>query len=341
MKIKIPLFLSLLLAGVMAQTACRSHSTARSPMPPLLLAGGMTHAAPPPITVAVFNFNSPSKGPTIRNNLAIATSLITANLSTNPCFFLVERTELQKILDEEAFGKSGNITPDTAAKIGQLTGAKVLVTGQFLLVSEAKPIGGRKVVIIANVIGTETGRVFMEKVEGVRSNEMALDSDLSKKIAQTITRQRTNLIADTAILHDKRIAQILKKIQGKQRPAVSVQIDEQFLNVKNPGQAAQTELGMIFKEAGFEVVDGKSDKKPEVLITGTAWSSVNTKENDGLLSCSATLTVKAQDRLTGKILSLDRQDSTAVDLNRQMAANEALGDAADGLAERLLPLLAK
>src|ERR1700722_15885551 len=152
----------------------------------LSLAGVIAHAAPPPITVAVLDFDSPSKGSMIRQNIAMATALITADLSANPRFNLVERAALQKILGEEALGQSGNVNPDSAARIGQLTGAKVLVTGHFLLASQAKDLNARGVVIIANIIGAETGRVFAEKVQGVRSNELALISDLSEKIAHII-----------------------------------------------------------------------------------------------------------------------------------------------------------
>ena len=42
---------------------------------------------------------------------------------------LVERAELEKVLGEAELGLSGTVSPETAARIGHLTGAKVLVTG--------------------------------------------------------------------------------------------------------------------------------------------------------------------------------------------------------------------
>src|ERR1700722_13466116 len=56
------------------------------------------------------------------------TSLLTADLSADPRFNFVDRGQLQQVLDEEALGASGIISQDSAAKMGQLTGAKVLVT---------------------------------------------------------------------------------------------------------------------------------------------------------------------------------------------------------------------
>ena len=43
---------------------------------------------------------------------------------------MVERAELEKILGEQELGLSGTVSADTAAKVGNLTGAKVLVTGR-------------------------------------------------------------------------------------------------------------------------------------------------------------------------------------------------------------------
>jgi len=95
----------------------------------LSLASSMAQAPPqPPITVAVLNFGSPFKV-RLRNEIGLISSLLAAKLSVDSRFVLLERADLKKILGEEALGLSGNISPDSAARIGQLTGTKVLVTG--------------------------------------------------------------------------------------------------------------------------------------------------------------------------------------------------------------------
>ena len=73
--------------------------------------------------------------------IAASTSLLTADLSADPRFNFVDRGQLQQVLDEEALGASGIISQDSAAKIGQLTGAKVLVTGRVLLLRRTVPTG--------------------------------------------------------------------------------------------------------------------------------------------------------------------------------------------------------
>jgi hypothetical protein len=264
------------------------------------------------------------------------TSLVTADLSADPRFNFVERAQLQKVLDEEALGSSGNISPDSAAKIGQLTGAKVLVAGRVLL-----PRGkGDDVVILANIIGTETGRMFSQTEEGSRSNLVAMTSDLSKKIAQTIADQSTNFLVSAATLREQRISEIMGKIKGNQRPAVSIKIDEQLPGGSGALQTTGTELGVILQKAGFTVVDEKSDAKPDLFITGSAVAAT-TGKNGSFFSSHATLEIKVQERTTGKILSFDRQEHVAVDISEQMAARKALENATDELAERLLPLLAQ
>jgi len=51
--------------------------------------------------------------------------------------------------------------------------------------------------------------------------------------------------------------------------------------------------------------------------------------------------IKVRDRLTGKLLLVDRQTSVAVDLSEQIAAKTALENAVLNLAGRVLPKLVK
>jgi hypothetical protein len=66
--------------------------------------------------------------------------------------------ELDKALGEQELGLSGAIAPAAAAKVGQLTGAKVLVTGRVMQ-------AGSETLVVAKLIGTDTGRVFAAKAK--------------------------------------------------------------------------------------------------------------------------------------------------------------------------------
>ena len=80
------------------------------------------------LTVAVFDFESKDEG--VRDLGPKVATLLNANLSAEPQIITVERAELEKVLGEQELGLSGTVSPDTAAKVGHLTGAKVLVTGR-------------------------------------------------------------------------------------------------------------------------------------------------------------------------------------------------------------------
>src|SRR5437762_5418151 len=123
----------------------------------LLASAGSTFAAGNILTVAVFDFES--KDEAVRDLGPKVATLINANLSAEPQIITVERAELEKVLGEHELGLSGTVSPDTAAKVGHLTGAKVLVTGRVFKAD-------KELVIVAKIIGTETSRVYGELVKG-------------------------------------------------------------------------------------------------------------------------------------------------------------------------------
>ena len=61
------------------------------------------------------------------------------------------------------------LSTDTAAKVGHLTGAKVLVTGRVFLVDKER-------MIVAKIIGTETSRVFGEISKASASSSLSRSS---------------------------------------------------------------------------------------------------------------------------------------------------------------------
>ena len=307
MKIKIPLFLSLLLAGVMA------------------------HAAPPSaLTVAVFDFKGDVKAAHYGDKV---TTLVTANLTTGTNFILVDRANLKRALKEQAFDVSGMANPATAAKIGQITGAKVLVAGKVIT------IGANHLVVVANVVGTETGRLFADQVEGAADHLMDLTSVLSQRIAQTISDQATNLIAAAQESREERLERIIKNITGTNRPTVSVNIG-QSPNPSNPSKPTEAAFGEILMKAGFTVVDANSDRKPDIEITGVKDHNVGPRRGS-MYSASVGISLKVQDRRTGALISYEHEVDFAADATKKGANDAALDRAVNALAEKVLPLLAK
>lgn len=291
---------------------------------------GTTAFAADILTVAVFDFESHDEG--IRDLGPKVATLLNANLSAEPQLITVERAELEKVLGEQELGLSGTVSPDTAAKVGHLTGAKVLVTGRVFRAD-------KELVLVAKIIGTETSRVYGELVKGGTATSITdLSAELAKRVAATVTQKGDTLIAKVES-RDDRIARIKKSIADKKLPTVSVKIGERHFGQPVIDPAAETELGLILQQCGFTMVDDKSKDRPDVEITGDAFSAYGLRKGN-LISCKARVELKAQKR-TGEILAVDRQTSVAVDVTEQTAAKTSLQEAAQELAERIVPKLAQ
>jgi len=154
----------------------------------LLLAGGIVRAlASDVLTVAVFDFDS--KDESVHNLGPKVATLVNVSLSAEPQIITVERAELEKVLGEQELGLSGTVSPETAAKVGHLTGAKVLVTGRVFKTDT-------ELFIVAKIIGTETSRVYGEMVKGrVDASISDLSANLAKKIVADVTQKGDTLIA--------------------------------------------------------------------------------------------------------------------------------------------------
>ena len=257
-------------------------------------------------------------------------TLINATLSAEPQLITVERAELEKVLGEQEFGLSGTVSADTAAKVGHLTGAKVLVTGRVFKVD-------KEIIIVAKVIGTETSRVYGEMVKGASAASITdLSAELAKKIAATVSQKGETLVAKVET-REQLVERIKKSLSGKTLPSVSVKLAERHYGGQTIDPAAETELGKLLLECGFKLVDDKSPEKAEVEITGEAFSAFGMRKGN-LISCKARVELKAHKR-TGELLVVDRQTSVAADVAEQTAAKTSLQNAAAELAERLLPKL--
>jgi hypothetical protein len=248
---------------------------------------------------------------------------------------LVDRTDLKKVLDEQALTLAGAVKADEAVKVGQLTGAKLLVTGSVVQVD-------KKLYLIAKIIGSETGKVVGVSVEGVQTDELGtLAGKLADQIVEKLGKEAEKLSPKPATVVD-RITELNKKLGKSTRPVLHVSISERHVGVATIDPAAQTEVGRFSKETGFELVDVEEGNKgkADILITGEGISETAGRLGS-LVSVRARVEIKAVDRKTGKVLAVDRQTALVVDLSEQVAGKQALQDAAGLLAERMLPKLVK
>jgi len=297
----------------------------------LLAFSSFAAVADTPLSVAIFDFQTGDD--TLRELAPKVSALLNVEFSTDARFIMVERGELEKALGEQELGLSSLVTEGTAAKVGQLTGATLLVTGRVMKVD-------RDTIVIAKLIGTETSRVFAEKIILTPSDSpVTAIPQLEKKLAALALDNRATLLgkADDPAA---RLAALKRSIEGKRRPAVIVTIPEQHFGRPVIDPAAETELSLIFQECGFALVDAKSAAKPEIEITGEAFSERGFQKG-GLIGCKARVEIKVRRVSDGAILLADRQVGVGVDLAEHIAAKIALQNATRALADRIVPLAAQ
>lgn len=279
-----------------------------------------------PLAVAVFEFQSSDDA--TREVATNVSTLLAAEFAADPRFLTVERVEIDKAFGEQELGLSGTISQASAAKVGHLTGARLLVTGRVLKAD-------RETSIVAKIIGTETSRVFAERATLAPNASLGETvAALEKKLA---TLALENAAALVAALEDNAafIAKLRQMLGDKPRRAVSVNIPEQHFGRPVIDPAVETELSLLLKECGFSLVDAKSAIKPDVEIAGEAFSE-RSLQRGNLISCRARVEVKVRRVSDGVILATDRQVGVAVDLAEHVAAKSALQAAARDLAMRVI-----
>lgn len=102
--------------------------------------------------VAVLPF-SPAGRPDAEGGLILAERLV-SRLAGTGALEIVERTLLDKVLEEQRLGSTGALDPRQAREVGRLLGVDAIVTGTFT------PMSDRRVEVHARLIDAHTARVL-------------------------------------------------------------------------------------------------------------------------------------------------------------------------------------
>lgn len=270
--------------------------------------------------------------------------LLTADLSQNPAVALVERAKIEKAYEELSLGKTGLTDETTAAKLGHLVGAQVLVTGKAFPLDD-------ELFVVAKVIGVETGRVFASKANGPLSGKLKPIVDrLGDEVNKVLLKNDAAFTTSSAAAPDPLDA-IAKALGTKKRPTVAVYVKEEHLKQDAVDPTVETELMYLLKKSGFKVLDEKNrpladwakaylegdteERRPgtiaDVIVVGEAFSEFGARRGE-LISCKARVELRALSAKTGEILAIERRAGTGVDIAEQSAARAALQEATRQIA---------
>ncbi len=280
--------------------------------------------------VAILPFSE--RGPGMNGIGQNVADVLFAALVANPHLYLVDRQELDKLLSEAELSLSGAVNAGQAIQIGQLTGARILVTGSVFK-------AGSNVYVVAKVIGTETSKVLGQSVKGAEAPEV-LAERLGNQLNTLISEKASTLVA-RAPKPEERLAALKQKLGDKKLPTTWVNIRETHISRPAVDPAAETEFIRFYRAMDGMVLDkDRADPaEAEYRIVGEGFSEFAARIRN-LVSVKARLEVKVLNK-QGEVVAIDRQTTVKVDLNEMGAGKAALQEAAAQIAERLLPKLAQ
>ena len=264
-----------------------------------------------PLSAAVLNFADGSNG--LDGVGTSVSALLQVQLTIHSDAMLVERAELNEVLAEQELSLSDAVTPTQAAKVAQLTGAEVLVSGRVFAVQN-------RVHIVAKVISASSSRVFGATAAYDKGKPL---DDAVEKLAKDVAKILSEKTADLRggpSLEEQTLAKLKALLKDQPTGKFYVNIPETIIQAVVPDPAAQTELARSFEAAGWTAVE--SADKADLVIRGEAFAEAAIRRGN-LWFTRARLEFTVTDA-SGKILKTDRVVCGNVDLAQAVGAKGAL-----------------
>ena len=138
----------------------------------------VAQAAKPTVAIMYFNNNVITKDARDYDGLSkgLPDFLIT-EMSANPAIRVVERDQVQKLIDEQKLVGGGQVDRESAVKVGKLLGAQHMIFGGFMADSK----GNFR--IDARAVNVETGAIeFTDRVQDRSDNVLVLIGQLASRL---------------------------------------------------------------------------------------------------------------------------------------------------------------
>jgi TolB-like protein len=182
----------------------------------------------------------------------IADLLIT-DLGMNSGIRVVERENIQRLLDEQRLAQDGRVDDATAARIGKLLGAKHMVTGSFITDRTGQ------MVITLKAIDSETGRIsWTFKDQGKTDDFLTL-------VSKVATAANAGLKLP-ALTPQAKAASAERTAEQKKIPFQAVMLYSRALSAQDAGQ--KEEAISLFSQTIERFPDFEDARKARAKLTG-------------------------------------------------------------------------
>lgn len=192
-------------------------------------------------TLSVFPFQADEKLSKKKVNVAVS-EILTSSLLKQGSFKLTERVRLEEVMKEQKLGLSGAVDSKTAADIGKLLGAKLLVLGNVIQV-------GNFYQITSKLVNSESGEIITSEI--VEVPVKTFDEDAERYLVLVPDRQTIAI----QFLLPERIASINSGAAQTFAPAFGGSPITSDVN-SNSDKLSPMGFGLRYFPASWLVLDG-------------------------------------------------------------------------------------
>ena len=173
-----------------------SSSPTTNAMPAGPLSSSLSTAARPNLAVFTFDETSPQKS--LQGWGASLAEMLTTALINSGRYRIIERKQLQKVLEEQALGQSGALDSETAVVVGKILSLDAVVVGSISTLTSALEADAR-------ILNVETGEAI------AATHSRAPSADELRQIAEALSKEISGRAALIPVRVDSSTSSSLRK----------------------------------------------------------------------------------------------------------------------------------